>query len=226
MIPRVALSRVVSRAAAPRGCAVAAAPTPAQRVRYFSAAARLVSTLESEIKHEKESYKAPALIGDFTSSKEWKFEHKGGDVNLKLSKKVGNKFVTVEWQPVSPYDSAMDEQANEGEEADTPIDFSLSVENEAGAGMTFFCQTQKGENHRFLIGNVKAFVSSEERDSVSAFNGPDFEDLDDKLQESLDEYLADLGVDDRLCDFIDAVAADKEQEEYLRWLQTAKKFVE
>merc|ERR1712064_41408 len=56
------------------------------------------------------------------------------------------------------------------------------------------------------------------QNSVSAYNGPDFEDLDENLQEALDEYLAEMGMSDDVCDFVDASALDKEQREYMGWL--------
>merc|ERR1712073_65191 len=86
-------------------------------------------------------------------------------------------------------------------------------------GLTFYCSTQTGEDHRYVIGMVKSFASAEEKDSPSSYNGPEFEDLDDKLQEAFDEYLAELGMNSEICDFIDAMALDKEQREYIRWLR-------
>lgn len=222
MLPRV-LSRFTPR--------VAQRVVATQYTRSFAASAvatRLGSTLDAEIKHEKEAYKAPPIVSKFLGNNVWKYEKSGGDVNMTLTKKIGDKNVVCEWQLISPYDSEMQEEMKEGEgdaDMDGPTDFSISVENEQGAGLTFYCQTQRGDNHRFLIGNVKAFGSSAERDCATAYNGPDFEDLDDKLQESFDEYLSEMGVNDELCDFIEATAADKEQEEYILWLQTAKKFV-
>jgi complement component 1 Q subcomponent-binding protein len=60
---------------------------------------------------------------------------------------------------------------------------------------------------------------------MSAYNGPEFEDLEDKLQEAFDEYLGELGLNDAVFDFIDATAADKGLEEYIRWLDTIQKFL-
>merc|ERR1712194_552262 len=54
------------------------------------------------------------------------------------------------------------------------------------AGLTFYCSTQAGEDHRYVIGNVRSWASAEEKDSVSAYNGPDFEDVDDKVQVAQD----------------------------------------
>jgi len=45
------------------------------------------------------------------------------------------------------------------------------------------------------------------------------------LQEAFDEYLAEAGMNNEVCDFIDAMALDKEQREYIRWLKIADQFI-
>merc|ERR1711924_5505 len=115
----------------------------------------------------------------------------------------------------------------EGVEEHEATELSVTVENKkTGSGLMFYCSTQTGEEHRYVIGNVKSYASAEERDSMGSYNGPDFEDLDDKLQEALDEYLAEVGMCSEVCDFVDQMAVDKEQRESVRWLQSTKKFRE
>jgi len=91
--------------------------------------------------------------------------------------------------------------------------------------MMFFCSTQDGEGHRYIIGNVKSFAGETERDSMSSYNGPEFDDLEETLQEAMDEYLAEVGVNNEICDFIDASSVDKEHREYMRWLENVKSFM-
>ena len=43
-----------------------------------------------------------------------------------------------------------------------------------------------------VIGNVKSFANGEEQKSMGSYNGPEFEDVDEKLQESFDELLAEV----------------------------------
>merc|ERR1712232_1450687 len=124
-------------------------------------------------------------------------------------RRMGDKSVRIEWQLSSPFDT----------------DMMVTVENKSGAGLIFYCSTMAGEDHRYVIGNVRTFGSLEEKDNASSYNGPEFDDLDDKVQSSFDEYLAECGVNAEICDFVDAMAIDKEQREYVRWLKTAKQFV-
>jgi len=226
------LLRLAGRQALPaagRGLGVAqltARAGPPQAARGFSGAARKVSeTLKGEIKHEEEQYEQAKEIAQFLKGSQFKLVDTDGDVNMMLERTVGSRLVRVEWQLTSPFPPG-----EEGENEEPPTeatDFSVTVEDtSSGAGVSFYCSTQTGEDHRYVIGNVKSFTSVEERDLPSGYNGPEFEDLDDKVQEALDEYLAEVGLSNELCDLMDAMALDKEQREYIQWLKKTQKFLE
>lgn len=199
---------------------------PPRALRHFAAASeQLAKCLQGEIKHEDENYKQSKEIAAFLKSSPFKFVEDDGDVNMMLTREVGGNTVKIEWQLSSPFDPDADMEGGEAEQQAT--DISVTVESKAnGSGLMFYCSTQPGEDHRYVIGNVRAFANAEERDSASAFNGPEFDDLDDKLQEAFDEYLAEVGMSVEVCDFVDAMALDKEERDYIRWLKTAKSFVE
>merc|ERR1712039_1058316 len=132
----------------------------------------------------------------------------------------------IEWQLTSPFDPNGDIEGEESLDQEA-TEVSVTVESKSnGSGIAFYCSTQTGEDHRYVIGNVKSFANSEEKDGITSYNGPEFEDLDDKLQEAMDEYLAEVGMNNEVCDFIDASALDKEQREYIRWLKISKTFLE
>jgi complement component 1 Q subcomponent-binding protein len=168
---------------------------------------------------------------------DWQLVDADGDVNLKLTREVGDKLVAVEWQLVSPFNPAMQypEEGTEGQgsEEDQPpmesTDFTITVSDKTSGGergIIFYCSTAAGEGeHEYVIGNVRSFSSSAERDSVSAYNGPDFEDLNEEVQQSLDEYLASLGINEQVRLFVDTAAIDKEQREYNRWLSNVVDFL-
>mmetsp|Transcript_103586 Transcript_103586/g.251516 ORF Transcript_103586/g.251516 Transcript_103586/m.251516 type:complete len:233 (+) Transcript_103586:71-769(+) len=223
------------RAAGQRGllCQVAhggralAPSAAAQRCAGSAAASKVVKTLTSEIKHEEEQYEQAKEIKKFMKSTEFKLVDTEGDVNVMLEREVGDKVVRIEWQLTSPFDPDADAEGEEESYDQEATDFCVTVESKTnGTGLSFYCSTQTGEDHRYVIGNVKSFSSAEERESPGAYNGPEFEDVDEKLQEAVDEYLAEAGMSNEVCDFIDAVALDKEQREYIRWLKTAKAFLE
>lgn len=207
-----------------------AAPALQQPKRAFASAAgsKVVKTLTGEIKHEEEQYEQAKEISKFLKVSDFKLVESDGDVNMMLEKEFGDKVVRIEWQLTSPFDPNSDaEGGEEGGFEQEATDFCITIEGKSkSSGISFYCSTQTGEDHRYVIGNVKSFSSPEEKDSVSGYNGPEFEDIDEKLQEAFDEYLGEVGMNNEVCDFIDAVALDKEQREYIRWLKKAKEFLE
>ena len=206
----------------------------------LSMSERMVKVLKSEVAQEREQYEQPAFLQQFLKDNvDWKLVDTDGDVNLKLSREVGGKQVTVEWQLVSPFNPSM-QQYEEGQESGEAMedqsagsesvestDFTITVTDlsVADRGLIFYCSTAAGEGeHEYVIGNVRSFSSAAERDSVNAYNGPDFEDLNEEVQQGLDEYLASLGINEQVRLFVDTAAIDKEQREYNRWLSSLLAF--
>ncbi|GFE52884.1 mitochondrial glyco domain containing protein [Babesia ovis] len=193
-----------------------------QGFRAFSAESeKLRQLVQGEIQHENSNYESPANIKTFLERNEWKFIEKDGDINMTLEKTVDGKKVTVDFQLVSPFETEGD-----GETQAEMTDFSVTVEKPSGQGITFYCSTlQNDDKFRYMICNVRFFTDEASKNSVSTYNGPDFEDLDDSLQATLDEWLGSLGIDGELCDFIDSCSIDKEQREYIFWLKGLEKFL-
>lgn len=201
---------------------------PMTRTFASAAASKVSKTLAGEIKHEEENYEQAKEIKAFLKNNDFKFIETEGDVNMMLEREIGDKMVRIEWQLASPYDPNADfEGAEDAGPEQEATDFSITVEDKTnGSGLAFYCSTQSGDDHRYVIGNLKSFANADEKDSISGYNGPEFEDIDDKLQESFDEYLSEVGMNNEICDFIDAMALDKEQREYIRWLKLSKAFLE
>jgi len=146
-----------------------------------------------------------------------------------LTRTTQGRKVTVEFQLVSPFEGENNGEAAPAAESESEMtDFSVTLEAK-GAGVTFYCttvQSNEEQSFRYMIGNVRYFASEAEKNNVSAYNGPEFEDLDDSLQQGLDDWLASLGVNEALCDFIDAMSVDKEQREYMRWIGKLSSFLQ
>jgi complement component 1 Q subcomponent-binding protein len=199
-----------------------------------AAVSKLHNIVKSEHQMEKEQYEQIESIKKFMKDyPQWKLTETEGDVSMKMSKSMADKDVIIEWQLVSPFGSDFgdaNEEGTENQEEEMPAettDFTITIQDKSGErGLIYYCQTTAGEGHRYMIGNVRSFASAAERDATSSYNGPDFEDLDDSLQESFDEFLAEAGITDEVCDFVDASAMDKEQREYMRWLKNVESFIQ
>ncbi|CAD7929568.1 unnamed protein product [Amoebophrya sp. A120] len=204
--------------------------------RAFSSAAvkKLQTGLAQELQHEKDNYEKPAELSKVPAG--WNFTEDAGNVNMKLEKTLaGDRVCKVEWQLVSPpmaYEDDPEYQEGETPEEPTEVELTVTVETKDGAeGLTYFCSTssmegaKEGPKTSLSIGNLKTWSSVEERDNAAAYNGPEFDDLDDRLQEAMEEYLAEIGVSEEVQEFVNASAADKEQREYMRWMENLNKFV-
>lgn len=207
------------------GTSSAAAPKPS-----------LASVLQTELQYEKQHYEAPTDTAPYLESSGWKLTEKDGSITVTLQKKVNDLNMSVEFQLVRlAYGAADEEEAEERlqpqQTATQPhqevTDFTVTCEKPQGNGVVFQCTTLEGDDkYRYVIGNVRYYASPEEKSSSSAYTGPDFEDLEEGVQAGLDAWLVSLGVDDALCDFIDTMAIDKEQREYMRFLQSLQTIVQ
>lgn len=205
------------------------APThPSCTSRSFSTgSAKVAKTLQAEIKHEEDQYEQSKEITKFLKQEDWRFVESDGDVNMALERETGGKLLRIEFQLTSPFDPMAEEEGEDGFQQES-TEFMIAVEDKAtGSGILFYCSTQAspdGADNRYAIGNLKSFSNAEDKALASGYNGPEFDDLDEKLQEGFDEYLGTLGMSPKVCDFIDAMALDKEQREYIRWLKLSKSF--
>jgi len=144
---------------------------------FSTAASKVAKTLVSEVKHEEEQYEQSKEVKAFLKNTPFTFTEADGDVNMKLEREIGDKVVCIEWQLTSPFDPTAEDGEEEGEMEESTA-LWVTVENKSsGNGLTFNCSTQTGEDHRYVIGNVKAYCTAEEKENVSGYNGPDFEDL-------------------------------------------------
>ena len=57
------------------------------------------------------------------------------------------------------------------------------------------------------------------------YMGPDFNTLDEKVQEEFQNYFESLGINSELASFIQVLTVDKDQRLYLNWLKQVKNFL-
>ena len=51
-------------------------------------------------------------------------------------------------------------------------------------------------------------------------------ELDDELQDSLYDFLEERGIDDKLAEFLHAYMRYKDKNEYLRWMESMKTYIQ
>ena len=57
------------------------------------------------------------------------------------------------------------------------------------------------------------------------YAGPEFVTLDERIQNSLLDYLAGFGLNEHLAAFVECMSLDKDQRLYMNWLGDLKNFI-
>ncbi|OCF40315.1 complement component 1 Q subcomponent-binding protein, mitochondrial [Kwoniella heveanensis CBS 569] len=228
---------------------------PAAGTRSLSVSARrmgsgqtdgnLASALAAEHKFELENAatlpEVPAFVENFKTQGIWEINDIPGEDDVVLTRKFGNETIKLTFQ-ISDLDSfnepaefAESEPEVTGEiepAGPTSIACSLVITKSAtpGALMVDLETCEEG----FEITNVavyeKALAEREGADGDwerrSKYMGPQFDHLDQAVQEAFSAYLAERGVDEALADFVLSYCEHKEQKDYVSWLDQVRGFVE
>ena len=113
---------------------------------------------------------------------------------------------------------------------DNSTEFQVSIKKSGKKeGLLFECISSQSEVH---INNI---VYSDDLSAVdktstyesgpSEYRGPDFNTLDEKLQNAFTEYLKTHGVNEDMAVFVETYSLDKEHRLYMEWLNKMKDFV-
>lgn len=162
--------------------------------------------------------------------KVFKIQEEPGLSLVKLSRKHGDEKIEIVFDVQNFNDGDnMIEEAEEGDEENDP-------ENEEGSngGIDFEITIQRG-NNKIIVDAVASEALAIQNiryvDAVHAttdeshlYNGPHFEDLEESVQAAFYEYLTERNIDDDLSFFILAHSRDKEQKEYINWLEKMQDF--
>ena len=113
------------------------------------------------------------------------------------------------------------EQNGDDEEPILPVRFSVTV-SKAGEKMEFDCLSEFGQTK--IVG-VK--TSPMEADDDIVYQGPDYEELAEDLQDAFSVYLVeDCAVNSDVATFVAMYADYKEQMQYVQFLKDAKAIIE
>ena len=125
-----------------------------------------------------------------------------------------------------------DEEGEDGDDEAPPDGYRmLATIKEAGKATTMQVGCFLGSHLR--VHRVTLFPAGKEPppdvvfggfDELPLYAGPNFDELDQAVQNAFYEYLADRGVDDALAERLADFAQAKEQSEYVAWLSAARDF--
>ncbi|KAG6900275.1 hypothetical protein C0993_000463 [Termitomyces sp. T159_Od127] len=208
----------------------------------------LCQKLSEELKYEQETAaelpETPGFLTQFTKSTSWEVQDIPGNDEVVLTRTFGNEKLRLMFS-IADIDAMeeefeSEEQESEGEEDEGddplhtyPIRASLSITKTTGPGcLNVDMVAQEGH---FVVENLSFYQDAKLGTELSAeadwkrrgvYLGPQFETLDVGVQEEIEKYLAERGVNETAALFIPEYAEYKEQKEYVSWLKNLKSFVE
>lgn len=214
----------------------------AQRFGSGSTDVSLAQKLQQELEYENTenaSNAVPEFVQELTSQGVWTLEDMPGQDEVAVTRKFGHETIRLIFSIADIQNEPEDfEGAEGGEEAeqtttDYPIRVSINITKANGPGaLNIDAVVQEGQ---FMTENVSFYDDAKLGTELTAeadwkrrgmYIGPQFETLDLGLQEEIDKFLQERGINESLALFIPEYAEFKEQTEYVKWLGKVKSFVE
>ncbi|KAK9802588.1 hypothetical protein WJX73_008556 [Symbiochloris irregularis] len=190
----------------------------------------LVSVLQDEAAFEQDDYAKPEALSK--TPKPWKIVDTPGTCVIALTSKYQGENIRVEVDvDEQENDEEISEEAEEGQEPDAEEEQVDEVEDisvlfrvhvtKGDQALVFDCQSDGS----YLTVLHAALEPADAEQDEQSYDGPVFSDLDEKLQAAFTVYLGERGVTEELGAYLVTLSEDKEQREYMHWLDNVTKFV-
>ncbi|KAL3691087.1 hypothetical protein R1sor_004738 [Riccia sorocarpa] len=188
----------------------------------------LLHALKAELEHERKTYSQPkeAQRGP---PKPWILTDKQGHADIILRRSYGEEdiAVTCVYQP-DAYGERHEDDEPEGSEQDDRDEESaacvnLTITVNKGADNPTLEISAASYGTEISIDHVYFWEDKDSRDAL--YDGPNFLQLDEELQDQFERYIKSRGVNKELISYLFNLLEDKEQREYMRWLQKVEQFV-
>lgn len=245
-VARSAPLRLATAQLAPRSSLFAARDFSVSTCRLSEGSTDIVFSqkLAEELKYEKEAAAEaiePEFLKTFKEQGIWEIQDVVGNDEVTLIRKFGNETIRLMFSIADiqrPEDEPEYEQ-EEGENAEdqplhsypTRASFSITKANVKGS-INIDTMCQEGA---FVIDNMSYYPDAQLGTELTAeadwkrrglYIGPQFDTLDVSVQEEIEKWVQERGINDSLAMFIPEYSEFKEQKEYVRWLVNVKNFVE
>ncbi|KAJ8747119.1 hypothetical protein K2173_008918 [Erythroxylum novogranatense] len=180
---------------------------------------RLIQVLDSEIECAEEPHDVESVPDGFP----FEIEDIPGERTVLLKRKYLDETIKVEVDMPNV-------EVEEGNEDDD------NTESNAPPSVPLVVTISKDNSSQFLEIGVTAFPDEISIDSLAikdssisedqlAYEGPDFNDLDENLQKAFHKYLEIRGIKPSTTNFLLEYMTEKDNREYLKWLNNIKDFV-
>lgn len=117
-------------------------------------------------------------------------------------------------------DGGGDDESERASQSSLPL--SVSVSKKGGPFLEFSCMAYSDE----IVIDSLSVKNPELSEDQIAYEGPDFQDLDESLQKSFHKYLEIRGIKPSTTNFLHEYMINKDSKEYLVWLKKVKSFIQ
>ncbi|KAK6120510.1 hypothetical protein DH2020_045768 [Rehmannia glutinosa] len=178
----------------------------------------ILRLIRNEIQYELDHSPPSEPVPKFNS---FKVDERPGEQWIRLSGKFGEKEeIKIE---VTMFDGSIPMKKNDDSE-DVKLHITLIIDIFKGKDsniLEFVCSAWPDS-----IEIRQVFTRGHDRIKDQPYMGPKFKELDDELQDSLYDFLEARGVDDKLAEFLHLYMRNKDKNEYLRWMENVKSFIQ
>ena len=198
-------------------------------VRFFSATDDLVSLLAREHAEEQanETTMVPPELSDLKSQLQQEWKIVDDSAMTRMYKSVGSTKIQLSFHCQDSVENVYDDEEEEGiggDEASAPIKFTVTA-SKAGKTLVLTCLSEDATVRVQSVAMSNRDIEALQADGLSEddYQGPEFEELADDLQDAFHAYLEDdLGIAEDVASFVAMYADYKEQKEYVDFLEGAK----
>lgn len=199
---------------------------------------RLLKAVASELDYEKQHYMEFAEAEKFLTTTGFSRIDTPDTVGIRLEKKIEGQTVIILYdaKEAIPVEVEKDEKKPKDEsqpetETISVVDLSIVVKNEDGSGIMMECETKNAKLDIFKVIFCKSVDDALNTTDIHKmekvgreYKGPDFANLDEKVQQGFLEMLESFGINDKVLTYIECSSVNKEQLLYIAWLARIKAF--
>lgn len=178
----------------------------------------ILRLIRNEVQYELDHSPPSEPIPEFNS---FKVDERPGEQWIRLSRKFGeHEEIKIE---VTMFDGSVPMKMNDDKE-DMKLRVTLIVDVVKGKDCDILEFVCSGWPDGIEIRQV--FTRGHDGVKDEPYMGPKFQELDDNLQDSLYDFLEARGIDDKLTEFLHKYMRSKDKNEYLRWMDSLKTYIQ
>lgn len=184
----------------------------------------LLRVIESEIECAQDTDDHGA-VEEVPSNFPFKIVDSPGQQTITLERTYQDEEIKVEVHMPDLVTGEENDEDNDNESeraSQSSIPLAVSVYKRGGPYLEFNCV---GYPDEIVIDSLSIKNPDLAEDQI-AYEGPDFQDLDENLQKSFHKYLEIRGIKPSTTNFLHEYMINKDSKEYLVWLQKLKSFVQ